>query len=194
MSNALNSIFKARSIAIIGASNDPSKRGNQAIRKLRADGYEGRIYPINPKAPEILGLKAYASVMEVEGEIDVVLVCTPAKTLPSILEQCGQENIPGAVVLAAGFSEIGAEGEAISLVCTEELDYLKDIEKLVDLKIPKDTIEGFEPDPDEPTTPPKRGQNRSRGRQSKSSNSRKRSQHSNTNQRSQSRRHRNSRR
>ena len=114
MSNALNSIFKAQAIAIIGASNDPSKRGNQAIRKLSADGYDGRIYPINPKSAEILGLKAYASVLDVEGPIDVVLVCTPAKTLPAILEQCGQKNIPGAVVLAAGFAEIGAEGEAIA--------------------------------------------------------------------------------
>ncbi|MES0884272.1 acetate--CoA ligase family protein [Roseibium sp. SCP14] len=114
MSNALNSIFKAQSIAIVGASNDPSKRGHQAIRKLRADGYEGRIYPINPKASEILGLKAYASVLDVSDRVDVVLVCTPAKTLPTILEQCGNKGIPGAVVLAAGFSEIGAEGEVIA--------------------------------------------------------------------------------
>lgn len=114
MNNALNSIFKAESIAIIGASNDPSKRGNQAIRKLRDDGYAGAIYPINPKADEIMGLPAYASVLNVKDDIDVVLVCTPAKTLPAILAQCGQKNIPGAVVLAAGFSEIGAEGEAIA--------------------------------------------------------------------------------
>lgn len=86
----------------------------------------------------------------------------------------------------------GAQGEAISLVCTEELGYLRDIEKLVDLKITKETIEGFEPDPDESTTPPKRGQNRSRGRGSKSSNNTKKSSNSNRNQRS--RRRRNSRR
>ena len=114
MTNALNSIFKARAIAVIGASNDPAKRGNQAIRKLQVDGYEGMIYPINPKAPEIMGLKAYGSVLDVEADIDVVLVCTPAKTLPGILDQCGQKNIPGAVVLAAGFAEIGKEGEAIA--------------------------------------------------------------------------------
>ncbi|MEP3278011.1 MAG: acetate--CoA ligase family protein [Stappiaceae bacterium] len=114
MSNALNSIFNAQSIAIIGASNDPAKRGNQAIRKLLADGYGGAIHPINPKTDEIMGLPAYASVLDVQGDIDVVLVCTPAKTLPAILAQCGQKNIPGAVVLAAGFSEIGVEGEAIA--------------------------------------------------------------------------------
>lgn len=114
MSDALNRIFKAQSIAVIGASNDPAKRGNQAIRKLRADGYKGEIYPINPKAPEIMGLKAFASVTEVEGDIDVVLICTPAKTLPGVLDQCGQKNIPGAVVLAAGFSEIGTAGAEIA--------------------------------------------------------------------------------
>lgn len=93
-------------------------------------------------------------------------------------------NVPEDYVHRIGRTgRAGAEGEAISLVCTEELDYLKDIEKLVDLKIPKATIEGFEPDPDEPTTRPKRGQNRSRGRQSTRSNSRKRSHRSNKNNR-----------
>ena len=119
MDKALNSIFNAQSIAVIGASNDPAKRGNQAIRKLLADGYAGAIHPINPKAPEVLGLRAYASVLEVEGKIDVVLVCTPAKTLPGILAECGQKGIPGAVVLAAGFSEIGAEGEVIAQATLE---------------------------------------------------------------------------
>ncbi len=114
MNSKLHGIFGAKSIAIIGASNDPAKRGNQAIRKLQADGYEGNIYPINPKSPDVMGLKSYASVLDVEGEVDVVLVCTPAKTLPGILAECGQKNIPGAVVLAAGFSEIGAEGAAIA--------------------------------------------------------------------------------
>jgi ATP-dependent RNA helicase RhlE len=93
-------------------------------------------------------------------------------------------NVPEDYVHRIGRTgRAGAEGEAISLVCTEELDYLKDIEKLVDLKLPKATIVGFEPDPDEPTTPPKRGQNRSRGRQSTRSNSRKRPHRSNKNKR-----------
>lgn len=86
----------------------------------------------------------------------------------------------------------GAEGEAISLVCTEELEYLKAIEKLIDLKITKETIEGFEPDPDESSTPPKRGQNRSRGKHGKSPNNKKKNSSSNRNQRSSSRRRRNS--
>lgn len=114
MLNALNSAFNAKSIAVIGASNDPAKRGHQAIRKLLADGYSGAIYPINPKASTIVNLKAHPSVLDVDGDIDVVLVCTPAHTLPGILAQCGQKKIPGAVVLAAGFSEAGAEGASIA--------------------------------------------------------------------------------
>ena len=114
MTDALGRIFNATSIAIIGASNDPSKRGNQAIRKLRADGYAGAIHPIHPEADEIMGLPAHASVLDVKGDIDLALVCTPARTLPAILAQCGQKGIPGAVVLAAGFSEIGAKGAGIA--------------------------------------------------------------------------------
>lgn len=114
MGVALNSVFNARSIAIIGASGDPAKRGNQAIRRLKADGYNGAIFPIHPKADEILGIKAYPSVLDVPSDIDVALICTPAQTLPSVLAQCGKKKIPGAVVLAAGFSEIGPEGERIA--------------------------------------------------------------------------------
>ncbi|OXT02811.1 acetyl-CoA synthetase [Notoacmeibacter marinus] len=114
MSEALDRIFKARSIAIVGASGDPAKRGNQATRKLQADGYDGAIFPIHPKADEILGLKAYPSVLDVTAQIDVALICTPVGTLPSVLAQCGKKKIPGAVVLAAGFSEIGPQGERIA--------------------------------------------------------------------------------
>lgn len=109
MKSQLHGILNAKSIAIIGASNDPKKRGYQAIKQLLSDRYMGQIFPINPKAPEILGLKAHASILDVEDPIDVVLVCTPAKTLPSIMQQCGEKGIGGAVVLAAGFDDETAE-------------------------------------------------------------------------------------
>ncbi|MEP1199066.1 acetate--CoA ligase family protein [Tateyamaria sp.] len=119
MTHELRGIFGARSIAIVGASADPAKRGNQAIRKLIADGYDGDIYPINPKATEVLGITAHASILDVDANIDVVLVCTPASSLPGILGQCGEKGVPGAVVLAAGFSEIGSEGAAIAKLTLE---------------------------------------------------------------------------
>jgi acetyltransferase len=110
MSDQINQFLAPKSIAIIGASTDPTKRGNQAIRRLISDDFSGNIYPINPKAPEILGLKAYASVNDVEEEIDLALICTPARTLPSVVEDCGKKGIKGAVVLAGGFREIGIDG------------------------------------------------------------------------------------
>ncbi len=109
----LHAILNPRAIAVIGASNDPTKRGYQAIKQLLSDGFEEPIYPINPKAPEVLGLKAYPSVAAVPGVIDLALICTPAKTLPKILKDCGAKGIKGAVVLAAGFGEAGPAGKAL---------------------------------------------------------------------------------
>ncbi len=117
MNTALNRVLGARSLAIIGASNDPKKRGCQAIRQLLSDGFAGRIFPINPKVPEILGLKAYSSVVDVEEAIDAALVCTPARLLPDILDQCGEKGIPGVVVLASGFAEAGPEGAKLADEC-----------------------------------------------------------------------------
>ncbi len=101
-------------IAIIGASTKPEKRGYQAIARLLMDGFPASgIFPINPKAPKILGVPCYKSVLDVEKPIDLALVCTPAKSLPGVIEECGKKGIGCVVVLAAGFSEVGPEGVAI---------------------------------------------------------------------------------
>jgi hypothetical protein len=81
-------------------------RGSDTAR----DGFAGRIYPINPRASEIQGLRAYPDLASVPGHIDLALVCTAAATVPDIVEQCGRKEVKGAVVLALGFSESGAEG------------------------------------------------------------------------------------
>ncbi len=119
MNSDLDRILSANSIAIIGASNNPAKRGYQAVKKLLEDRFAGSIYPINPKTPEVLGLKAYASVLDVADDIDMALVCTPAKTLPDVLADCGKKGIAGIVALAAGFNEIGAEGGTLTAACIE---------------------------------------------------------------------------
>lgn len=110
---ALREIFYPRSIAVIGASKDPTKRGFRAVQKLLEDGFEGQIYPINPKEKDILGCPAYPSLGDVRGQVDLALVCTPAKTLPEVIAQCGAKGVKGAVVLAGGFAEAGAEGAAL---------------------------------------------------------------------------------
>ncbi|MEG3620021.1 acetate--CoA ligase family protein [Magnetovibrio sp. PR-2] len=116
------SFLSPKSIAIIGASKDPTKRGYQAIRYLIADKFPGGIYPIHPREPEILGIPAYASVTDVQDTIDIALVCTQAKTLPSIVEDLGKKGVKGAIILAGGFGEMGPEGEALE---RETLDKAK---------------------------------------------------------------------
>ena len=106
-------IFKAESVAIIGASKDPTKRGFQAIRTLLDEKYEGRICPVNPKEASILGLKCYPRVSEVEDPVDLALITTPARTIPAILEDCGKKGVQGAVIIAGGFGEMGAQGKAL---------------------------------------------------------------------------------
>ncbi|MBC7778573.1 MAG: acetate--CoA ligase family protein [Proteobacteria bacterium] len=113
MSNPLDRILNPRRLAVIGASNDPEKRGYRAIRTLLADGYRGEVLPINPKATEILGLPCFASIDAVPGEVDLVLVCTPARTAPEVIEACGRKGVKGALLLAGGFSEASEAGRVL---------------------------------------------------------------------------------
>ena len=110
---SLEKILKAESVAIIGASKNETKRGYQTIRTLLDEKYEGRIYPVNPKEKSILGFKCYKKVSDIEEPVDVALVATPAGTLPAVLEDCGQNGVSGAVVLAGGFGEMGREGRKL---------------------------------------------------------------------------------
>lgn len=80
---------------------------------LQENGYQGRIAPINPKETEIMGLESFARLDDVPFEIDLALICTPARTAPEIIRQCGARSIPGAIILAGGFSESGPEGAAL---------------------------------------------------------------------------------
>ncbi len=109
----LEHVLNAKSIAVIGASKIPTKRGYQTIRTLRDEGYEGAIYPVNPKEEMILGLPCYPDVGKIPGDVDVALIATPARTIPAVLDTCGQKGIKGAVILATGFGEIGAEGKVL---------------------------------------------------------------------------------
>jgi acetate---CoA ligase (ADP-forming) len=111
--HALDPIFYPRSIAVVGASREESKRGFRTIQKLLEGGFPGAIYPINPKEQTILGLPCFASLRAVPGSIDLAVVCTPASTLPDLIPQCGEKGVKGAVVLAGGFAEAGDAGRAL---------------------------------------------------------------------------------
>ncbi|PLX71674.1 MAG: acetyl-CoA synthetase [Azoarcus sp.] len=110
MKSPLHDFLAPDSIAIVGASADPTKRGYKAMIGLIKDGYGGAIYPINPKTDMILGVKTCASLDAVPGPVDLALICTPASTVPGILAECGRKGVKGAIVLASGFKETGAEG------------------------------------------------------------------------------------
>ncbi len=106
----LHDILAPNSIAIVGASADPTKRGYKAMVGLIKDGFPGAIYPINPKADMILGVKAWPSIADLPSPADLALICTPAATVPGLLAECGKKGIKGAIVLASGFRETGPEG------------------------------------------------------------------------------------
>ena len=106
----LDKVLNAESVAIVGASKNETKRGYQAIRILLDENYGGKIYPVNPKEKNILGIKCYPKVSAIEAPVDMALITTPAKTIPSILEDCGQKGVSGAVIIAGGFGELGKDG------------------------------------------------------------------------------------
>ncbi|MCL1479154.1 MAG: acetate--CoA ligase family protein [Marinobacter sp.] len=110
MKSSLHDFLAPDSIAILGASSDPTKRGYKAMVGLVNDGYEGAIYPINPKADTILGYKAYPSMESLPGPAALALICTPAKTIPDLLGQCGRNGTKGVIILASGFGEVDEAG------------------------------------------------------------------------------------
>ena len=105
--------FHPRGIAVIGASRDPTKRGHQVVRALVGRGYRGHIAPVNPAGGDVMGLPSAPSVEDAEGPLDLAVICTPAATVPDVLRACGRRGIAGAVVLAAGFGELGEEGATL---------------------------------------------------------------------------------
>ena len=108
----MNRIMKPSAVAVIGASAEEGKIGNSVMKNLINGGYAGKIYPIHPRAEQIEGLKAYKSVKDVEGVIDVAVFAIPAAFVAGALKECGEKEIPGAVLIPSGFAETGnVEGQ-----------------------------------------------------------------------------------
>ena len=107
---AMNRIMRPTSIAVIGASAEDGKIGNSVMKNLINGGYKGAIYPINPKAVEILGVKSYSSITEVPGDVDVAVFAIPAKFVAQALEEVGQQGAAGAILIPSGFAETGEQG------------------------------------------------------------------------------------
>ena len=108
----INAMFYPKSVAVIGASARAGSVGNDVVKNL-VSAYSGTIYPINPKGGEIEGRQAYANLTDVPTDVDLVVVCIPAKAVIGVVEQCKAKNVKGIVVISAGFKETGKEGAAM---------------------------------------------------------------------------------
>ncbi len=109
----LDAIFAPKSVALIGASEQPGSVGRTLLWNLISNPFGGTVYPVNPKRASTLGIRAYPSVTELPEAVDLALIATPAKTVPGIVRQCVDQGIKGAVIISAGFKEIGASGVAL---------------------------------------------------------------------------------
>ena len=104
---AMQRIFHPRAVAVVGASAEDGKIGNSVMKNLINGGYRGEIYPVHPKADEILGKKVYKSVLDIPGEVDLAVFAIPAKFCAAALDEVGRKGIPGAVMIPSGFAEVG---------------------------------------------------------------------------------------
>ncbi|HSW40083.1 MAG TPA: CoA-binding protein, partial [Acidobacteriota bacterium] len=106
----LDSLFRPRSVAVMGASSKTLSIGNRVVKNLLDHNFKGPIYPINPKEPEILGLKAYPSILDVPGTVDLVTIAVKSTMVPRMVEECGQKGVKFVIIHTAGFREMGGEG------------------------------------------------------------------------------------
>ncbi|MBM4272361.1 MAG: CoA-binding protein, partial [Deltaproteobacteria bacterium] len=105
--SSMKRIFAPAGIAVIGASGDPSKLGYSTVKNIIDGGYKGNVYPINPKAEEILGLKCYRSIKEIPDQVDAAVIVIPAKNVADAITALGEKGVAGAIVISSGFAEIG---------------------------------------------------------------------------------------
>jgi acetyltransferase len=107
----LEGLFRPQGLAVIGASSNPDKIGFQIMQNLVAGGFEGDLFPINPKADEILGKKAYPSVTDVPKKIDLAVVAVPAPLVKPALQECAQKGVKNVAIITSGFGEVGKRAE-----------------------------------------------------------------------------------
>jgi len=110
---SLDALFNPSSLAVIGASDDVTKIGGRFLKCFLNAGFRGKLYPINPRATEVMGLKCYPSVLEVPDEIDLALLTVPSQLTEEVMLQCARKRVKFTVVHGTGFSEIGALGKEL---------------------------------------------------------------------------------
>ncbi|MBL8175612.1 MAG: GNAT family N-acetyltransferase [Bryobacterales bacterium] len=116
----LDVFFKPQSVAVIGATETPHSVGRTTLWNLISSPFGGTVYPVNPKRASVLGMRSYPSVKNVPEPVELAIVVTPAATVPGVIRECVEAGVQGAIILAAGFKEMGAQGEALELQVLEE--------------------------------------------------------------------------
>ncbi len=109
----LDKIFNPQNVAIIGASDVEGSVGYAIVKNFTQMGYTGKVYFINIRKPEILGVKTYPTIDQVPEPVDLAIIATPAKTVPDVMEECGKGNVKGVIIVSAGFKETGPAGKAL---------------------------------------------------------------------------------
>lgn len=109
----LERMFSPKSIAVIGASREPVKIGHATLLNVLVSGYPGKVYPVNPNAHEIMGLKCYPSVLVIPDEVDLAVITIPARFVPKVVRECAEKGVAGVIIISAGFGEIGGKGKIL---------------------------------------------------------------------------------
>ena len=109
-SRALDAIFQPRNVAVIGATENVGTVGRTVLWNLISSPFGGTVYPVNPKRPSVLGIKAYPSILDVPDKVDLAVIVTPATAAPGIMAQCVEAGVKGVIIISAGFKEIGPAG------------------------------------------------------------------------------------
>jgi len=113
--NSLETMFRPKSVAILGASTNENKIGGRPLRYLKHYEFDGPIYPINPNYPEVQGLKAYKSILDVAGGVDLALIALPAAAVLQAIRECAEKGVKAVVIFSSGFAETGDDGRAAQL-------------------------------------------------------------------------------
>ena len=109
----LDVFFRPRNVAVIGATEDQTGVGRSILSNLKQTSFGGIVYPVNPKHSQVLGLPCYPSLREIPERVDLAVIATPAKTVPGVIGECAAAGVEGAVIISAGFKEIGERGAAL---------------------------------------------------------------------------------
>jgi acetyltransferase len=124
----LDAIFAPENVAVIGASETPGSVGRTLLWNLVSNPFGGTVFPVNPNRDSVLGIEAYEQIGDVEADVDLAVIATPAPTVPGIVEACGEAGVEGLIIVSAGFREVGEEGA--------ELEHdIKDIAREYDIRI-----------------------------------------------------------